>query len=135
RTTPTTARRCCVEYENHRNRPFGDGWPTPPGTELLPTATAKRTWAVLGAGVRDIPWAAVLALGTVLAGSAAGLVAPWVLGKMVDDISAGAGTDTIVRSAALIAGAAVVGGVLVGLGAWQVGRVGEIVLARLRERV
>ena len=114
--------------------PSATGGP-PPGTELLPTATAKRTWAVLGAGVRDIPWATVLALGTVLAGSAAGLVAPWVLGQMVDDISAGAGTDTIVRSAALIAGAAVVGGVLVGLGAWQVGRVGEIVLARLRERV
>ena len=117
-----------------RTDPTESGGP-PAGTELLPTATAKRTWTVLGDGIRATPWAATLALVTVLAGSAAGLVAPWVLGQMVDEISAGAGPDTILRSAALIAGAAVVGGVLVGLGAWQVGRVGETVLARLRERV
>ncbi|MGW5877565.1 ABC transporter ATP-binding protein [Nocardiopsis terrae] len=105
------------------------------GPELLPTATAKRTGAVLVDGVRAAPRATALAVATVLAGSAAGLVAPWVLGSMVDDISAGAGTDAILRSAALIAAAALVGGILVGIGAWQVSRVGETILARLRERV
>ncbi|GAA1467958.1 ABC transporter ATP-binding protein/permease [Nocardiopsis exhalans] len=114
----------------------GDTGPGQPGgPELLPTATARRTWAVLGDGIRATPWAAALALVTVLAGSAAGLVAPWVLGSIVDDISAGAGLDAILRSAALIAAAALVGGVLVGLGAWQVSRLGETILARLRERV
>ena len=109
--------------------------PVAPGPELLPTANARRTWAVLGDGLRSVPWATALALLTVLGGSTAGLVAPWVLGSMVDDISAGAGLDAILRSAGLIAGAAVVGGLLAGLGAWQVSRVGETVLARLRERV
>ncbi|WP_433701094.1 ABC transporter ATP-binding protein [Nocardiopsis sp. CA-288880] len=107
----------------------------PAGGELLPTAGARRTWAVLGEGVRATGWATPLALLTVLAGSGAGLVAPWVLGGMVDDISAGADLDAVLRSAGLIAAAAVVGGLLVGLGAWLVSRVGETVLARLRERV
>ena len=105
------------------------------GPEPLPTATARRTWAVLGEGLRAHPWATALALSTVLAGSAAGLVAPWVLGTMVDDITAGAGTEAIVRSAALIAAAALIGGLLVGLGAWQIARLGETILARLREQV
>ncbi|MEE2039994.1 ABC transporter ATP-binding protein [Nocardiopsis sp. CT-R113] len=107
----------------------------PRDADLLPTATARRTWAVLGEGVRRTGWATPLALLTVLAGSAAGLVAPWVLGRMVDDISAGAGLDSVLRSAGLIAAAAVVGGLLVGLGSWLVTRVGEMILARLRERV
>ena len=105
------------------------------GPDLLPTATTRRTWAVLAEGLGARPQATALALLTVLAGSAAGLVAPWVLGAMVDDITAGAGTEAILRSAGLIAVAAVVGGVLVGLGAWQVSRLGETILARLRERV
>lgn len=104
-------------------------------TEPLPTATARRTWAVFLEGLRTHPATSALALLTVLAGSAAGLVAPWVLGGMVDDISNGAGAETILRSAALIAAAAAIGGVLVGLGAWQVSRLGETILARLRERV
>ncbi|MET9783586.1 ABC transporter ATP-binding protein [Nocardiopsis alba] len=107
----------------------------PAGPDLLPTAGARRTWGVLGEGLRSIPGSTALALLTVLAGSAAGLVAPWALGTMVDDISSGAGPEAILRSALLIAGAALVGGILVGLGAWQVSRVGETVLARLRERV
>lgn len=106
-----------------------------PAEDLLPTAGARRTWAVLGQGVRGTGWASPLALLTVLAGSGAGLVAPWVLGRMVDDISAGASPDAVLRSAALIAAAAVVGGLLVGAGAWMVSRVGETVLAGLRERV
>lgn len=114
--------------------PIGPEAPAP-ATELLPTATARRTWAVLLEGLRARPGTSVLALLTVLAGSAAGLVAPWVLGGMVDDISDGAGAEAILRSAALIAAAAAVGGVLVGLGAWQVSRLGETILARLRERV
>ncbi len=102
---------------------------------LLPTASARRTWAVLGDGVRRTGWSTPLALATVLAGSAAGLVAPWVLGRMVDHISAGRSLDTVLSSAALIAVTGVLGGLLVGVGGWLVSRVGETVLARLRERV
>ncbi|QRN81923.1 MAG: hypothetical protein JK586_15580, partial [Nocardiopsis sp. BM-2018] len=45
--------------------PDGPGSPgpgQPGGPELLPTATARRTWAVLGDGIRAAPWAAALAL-------------------------------------------------------------------------
>ncbi len=103
--------------------------------ELLPTASARRTWAVLGEGVRRTGWNTPLALAIVLAGSAAGLVAPWVLGRMVDDISQGEGLDAVLSSALLIAASGVIGGLLVGLGGWSVSRVGETILARLRERV
>lgn len=102
---------------------------------LLPTASARRTWAVLGDGIRRTGWSTPLALATVLAGSAAGLVAPWVLGQMVDGISAGEGPDTVLRSVALIVVSGLLGGLLVGVGGWLVSRVGETVLARLRERV
>lgn len=108
---------------------------TPEHGELLPTASARRTWAVLGQGVRATGWGTPLALTTVLAGSAAGLVAPWALGRMVDDISADAGMDSVLSSAALIAVTGLLGGLLTGLGGWLVSRAGETILARLRERV
>ncbi|MBB6121108.1 ABC transporter transmembrane domain-containing protein [Nocardiopsis algeriensis] len=107
----------------------------PRQTELLPTASARRTWAVLGEGVRASRRTVALAVAAVLAGGAAGLVAPWVLGDIVDAVAAGEGMDAVLRSVALIAVAAVVGGVFTGLGGWFVGRAGETILARLRERV
>ncbi|WP_306368756.1 ABC transporter ATP-binding protein [Nocardiopsis sp. CC223A] len=103
--------------------------------DLLPTASARRTWAVLGDGVRRSGWGTPLSLAVVLAGSAVGLVAPWTLGTMVDDISDGAGPDAVLRAAGTIAAAALLGGLLTGAGAWLVTRAGERILARLRERV
>ncbi|MDE3721850.1 ABC transporter ATP-binding protein [Nocardiopsis sp. N85] len=103
--------------------------------DLLPTASARRTWAVLGDGVRRSGWGTLLSLVVVLIGSGVGLIAPWVLGAMVDDITAGAGLDPVLRAAGIIAAAAVVGGLLTGLGGWLVSRSGEMILARLRERV
>lgn len=111
----------------------------PPGdaatTDRLPTASGRRTWAVLGAELRRAPLLSGAALLAVLAASAVGLVAPWMLGVMVDDIRAGADTDRLVRAVVLIVAAASVGAVLTGVGAALVARTGETVLARLRERV
>ena len=101
-------------------------------TPRLPTASAGRTWAALWAEVRRLPVLGVTALLVVLAGSASGLVAPWVLGQLVDDISRGAAEERLIPAVALIAGAAVLGGLLTGLGAVLVARMGETVLARLR---
>mgnify|MGYP000232918954 FL=1 len=108
---------------------------TGPARDRLPTATGGRTWAVLGGQLRRAGVLSGSALVTVLAASASGLVAPWVLGVMVDDIRAGADTGQVVRSVVLIVLAATVGAVLTGLGAALVARTGETVLARLRERV
>ncbi|MFY1650309.1 ABC transporter ATP-binding protein [Solwaraspora sp. WMMB762] len=108
---------------------------TGPARDRLPTATGGRTWAVLGGQLRRAGVLSGSALVSVLAASASGLVAPWVLGVMVDDIRAGADTGQVVRSVVLIVLAATVGAVLTGLGAALVARTGETVLARLRERV
>ncbi|MFV2018146.1 ABC transporter ATP-binding protein [Micromonospora sp. LOL_023] len=103
--------------------------------DRLPTATGRRTWAALGAELRQVPLLSGTALLTVLAASASGLVAPWMLGIMVDDIRAGTDTDRLVRAVVVMVLAATVGAVLTGFGAAFVARTGETVLARLRERV
>ncbi|MDQ3404631.1 MAG: ABC transporter ATP-binding protein/permease [Actinomycetota bacterium] len=102
---------------------------------LLPIASPRQTWALLRAEFLARKGAAVAALLTVIAASAAGLVAPWVLGGLVDDIVAGAGGDRVLTAVLIIAGAALVGGVLTGVGTALVARLGETVLARIRERV
>lgn len=107
---------------------------TPAGT-LLPIASARQTWRVLGTELRRLPGWSAAALLAVLGASGTGLVAPWVLGQLVDDVAAGADGGRMVRAALVIGAAAVAGGVLTALAAWLVAKVGETVLARLREQV
>ncbi|MDP9795003.1 ATP-binding cassette subfamily C protein [Catenuloplanes nepalensis] len=102
---------------------------------LLPTATARQTWAELAAEFKRLPGLSAAAIALLVAASASGLVAPWVLGRLVDDVIADAGTGRVVRWAVVIASAAVVAGVLTAAGAAVAARLGETVLARLRERV
>ncbi|MFI5844978.1 ABC transporter ATP-binding protein [Catenuloplanes sp. NPDC051500] len=102
---------------------------------LLPTATAHQTWSELLTEFKRLPGLSAAAIALLVAASASGLVAPWVLGRLVDDVVAGAGTDRIVRWACVIAAAAVVAGVLTAAAAAVAARLGETVLARLRERV
>ncbi|WP_033338800.1 ABC transporter ATP-binding protein [Catenuloplanes japonicus] len=102
---------------------------------LLPTAGARQTWSELLAEFRRLPGLSAAAVALLVAASASGLVAPFVLGRLVDDVVAGAGTDRIVRWACVIGAAAVVAGVLTAAGAAVSARLGETVLARLRERV
>jgi ATP-binding cassette subfamily C protein len=102
---------------------------------LLPTASGPETWAALRAEFRRLPGLSAGALTLMVAASASGLVAPWVLGQLVDDVIAGAGTDRIVHWAVVIAAAAVIGGILTAAGAAVAARLGETVLARIRERV
>ncbi|GAB7051346.1 ABC transporter ATP-binding protein [Catenuloplanes indicus] len=104
-------------------------------TQLLPTATARQTWTALAAEFRRLPGLTAAAGALLVAASASGLVAPWVLGRLVDDVKAGADTGRIVMWAGVIAAAAVVAGVLTAAGAAVAARLGETVLARLRERV
>ncbi|MET0418407.1 MAG: ABC transporter transmembrane domain-containing protein, partial [Actinoplanes sp.] len=102
---------------------------------LLPIATNRQVAAVLGAELRRLPKLGVAALLVQVAAVSAGLVAPWMLGRLVDQVIDGADRDGIVRTAAVIAGAAVVAGVLTAVAAALIARLGETVLARLRERV
>ena len=108
-------------------------------TELLPIASPRRTWAALWAEVRAQPWPALATAVTSIGASAGGLVAPWVLGDLIDHIAAGPAEETarssVLWAAGVIAIAALVTGVLTGLSATLLSRLGETVLARLRERV
>jgi ATP-binding cassette subfamily C protein len=104
-------------------------------SDLLPVASARRTAAALWTEVRALPWQALATALTAVAASAAGLVAPWVLGDLVDDLAAGADRGDVVAAAVVIAVAALATGLLTGLSAVLISRLGETVLARLRERV
>jgi ATP-binding cassette subfamily C protein len=104
-------------------------------SELLPIASAKRTAAALWTEVRALPVLGTFTALAAITASATGLVAPWVLGLLVDDISAGADRGDVLTYAAIIGGAALLTGVLTGLSAALISRLGETVLARLRERV
>ena len=100
--------------------------------QLLPVATGRRAAQVAGRYARERPGAAVAALAVSVAAAAAGLVAPAVLGRLVDAVSAG---GSIGGYLAALAAAAVLSAVLVGLSAVAISRLGESVLARLREAV
>ncbi|MGH3878876.1 MAG: ABC transporter ATP-binding protein [Actinophytocola sp.] len=104
--------------------------------QMLPVASPRRTWAMLWADVRRLPWLGLATAVTAVGASAGGLVAPWVLGNMVDDIIAsGAARAGVLWAAGVIAVAALATGVLTGVSAALLARLGETVLARLRERV
>ncbi|MCL7460218.1 ABC transporter ATP-binding protein [Micromonospora echinofusca] len=103
--------------------------------QLLPTATTRQTWAALRAEFARLPGLSAAATILLVAAAATGLVAPWVLGRLVDDVIAGSDTPRIVAWAGVIAGAALLAGVLTAIGAALTARLGETVLARLRERV
>ncbi|WP_433016269.1 ABC transporter ATP-binding protein [Kribbella sp. CA-294648] len=104
-------------------------------SELLPIAGPRATWVVLWREIRRLRLLSLVAAVVVTVGSAAGLVAPWALGVLVDDVSAGADGSAVVRVVVLIGGAALLSGVLTALGVTLIARVGETVLARIREQV
>ena len=85
--------------------------------------------------IRRLRVLSLVAAAVVTVGSAAGLVAPWALGVLVDDVAAGAEGSAVVRVVVLIGGAALLSGVLTALGVTLIARVGETVLARIREQV
>lgn len=109
--------------------------PRTPGRTLLPVASARQTWTTLGAQFRDRPGLSAAAATVLVAAATGGLVAPWVLGRLVDDVIADAPVSRIAGRVAVIAAAAVLTGLLTALGAALASRLGETVLARLRERV
>ena len=99
----------------------------------LPLATAVQVRRAIGGHLRD---QRLLACGTALVAAlaaAAGLVAPWAIGTMVDAVLRGGSAAEIVGLTGLVAGAGLVGAVLTALSAALVARLGQRVLARMRE--
>ncbi|MFJ8228912.1 ABC transporter ATP-binding protein [Streptomyces sp. NPDC094448] len=105
----------------------------PEDTSALPVATGAQ---VLRAGLRLIhadrrAFAVVLLLNFLAAGT--GLAAPWLVGRIVDEVRGGAGVATVDRLALAIVGFAAVQLLLVRWAGLAGHRFGERSLARVRE--
>ncbi|MDI9951584.1 ABC transporter ATP-binding protein [Rhodococcus sp. IEGM 1305] len=103
-------------------------------SELLPIANARDTWAWLKfeLGRRRGRSVATLLVAAVAAGMA--LVPVYVFGVLVDRVQDGAPPSTIGWVVAVIASAAVIGGVCAGFASFLIRSLGEGILADLRER-
>ncbi|GIJ66884.1 multidrug ABC transporter ATP-binding protein [Virgisporangium ochraceum] len=88
--------------------------------------------AALGLIARDRR-AVTIVLGLHCAAAVAALAAPWLLGRIVDGVSSGAGVSTVDTLALAIAGSVVVQGVLTRYAQYTGYRFGERAIARLRE--
>jgi ABC-type multidrug transport system fused ATPase/permease subunit len=101
---------------------------------LLPIASRRDTTRLAASLLRAHrrPLAAS-ALAFVLVGLA-GLVAPWVLGRIVDTVTAEGEASSVLRGVLLIVAASVVAGIGTSLSVTYLARAGEPALADLRER-
>ena len=102
--------------------------------ELLPIATGARTWAVVRELLRSQRWLAIGAFTVLVGATAVGLLTAPLLGYIVDLVVQRRGADSITAPAVALAVAAVVTGALTAVGVSLVARLGEGVLAHLRER-
>jgi ATP-binding cassette subfamily C protein len=103
-------------------------------TTLLPIATGARTRSVVLGFLRPQRARLAGALTLLVAGTIAGLVAPPLLGHIVDLATRGGSTGDFVLAGAGLVAAALFEAALAGLGIALLAQVGEDTLARLRER-
>lgn len=99
--------------------------------QRLPIATTGETARGLLAVLGRRRMLAVLALLTLCAGVGAGLVAPWVIGLIVDDIVSGG--RSLVPYGLALAGALVAGAVLTWAGRLLLARLGQSTIREVRE--
>ncbi|MFD3442814.1 ABC transporter ATP-binding protein [Streptomyces sp. NPDC058685] len=102
--------------------------------QLLPTATAARTRAAVGELVRPHRLLALCGFVVMVGATAVGLLIQPLLGRVVDLAADHRPPDAITTIVVLLAAVAVVQGLTTGLGLSLISRLGETVLARLRER-
>lgn len=103
--------------------------------ELLPTATGRRSWQVLGGLIARTRGQSLLAVGTALAAGVLSVLAPIVLGRIVDVVVDGGTTRELGTLVAVLVAAALGGGVLTALATAQVEQLVLRWTAELREQV
>ncbi|MFJ6609362.1 ABC transporter ATP-binding protein [Streptomyces sp. NPDC091289] len=111
--------------------------PSPPAddsAELLPVATPARTRAALRALIRPDRGLALTGIGVLVAATAVGLLVQPLLGRIVDIVADGRPAADLTLPVVLLVAVAAVQGVTTTIGLTRVARLGETVLARLRER-
>lgn len=101
----------------------------------LPVASPREAAALAGRLLRRRPATAVLCGVTFVVQGVAGLVPPWMLGRIVDAVVSGGDSSEVVSSALWILAAAVVGGLATALSVALLARTAEPALADLRESV
>ncbi|MFG3006489.1 ABC transporter ATP-binding protein [Streptomyces calvus] len=106
----------------------------PADRALLPTAGGAETWAALREMLLGHRLATVTAVGVLVAGTGIGLLTAPLLGHVVDLVVERRGTDALVVPMVLLVAVAVARGAATAVGSALVARLGETVLAALRER-
>jgi ATP-binding cassette subfamily C protein len=102
---------------------------------LLPVATQREAWRTVGTFLRPQRPRGIAALLVLLAGSAAGLAAPLLLGAIVDVVADERGSAAVTAPVLGLVAAAVAEAILAAAGMVLVAQVGQTVLAGLREVV
>lgn len=105
-----------------------------PDRELLPIATGPRTWAAVRELLGPQRWLAITAGTVLISETAIGLLTAPLLGHIVDLVVQRQPADAITTPVIALALVAVVAGALAAVGLTLVARLGEGVLAQLRER-
>lgn len=104
-------------------------------TPLLPVASGRETVRALRGLARPHRRLAVGAGVVLVAATLAALAIPLLLGGVVDVVAGNRPEGDLTGSVVLLLVATSAQGVLFGVGAWSVGRLGELMLADLREDV
>lgn len=103
-------------------------------SERLPIAGSRDTWRHTIALLRRRPVLLTVTLVAMLAGTAAGLLIPALLGRVVDAVREGRDGD-LVPLIVLMAGSIATSALLAWIGEVQLARVAQSAIAELRERV
>ncbi|MFW6690975.1 ABC transporter ATP-binding protein [Streptomyces sp. MAR4 CNX-425] len=122
-------------HDEAAGRPDASGGPGADGARaLLPTATAARTRAAVRELLRPRRALAWTAFALMAAATAVGLLTQPLLGHIVDLVTDERDAGALTLPVVLLVAVAVAQGVLTAIGRTMVSRLGETVLAELRER-
>ncbi|MDZ7929691.1 MAG: ABC transporter ATP-binding protein [Rhodococcus sp. (in: high G+C Gram-positive bacteria)] len=111
------------------------GFPDEPVQKnLLPIAGPRQSWFWLFGQLRHHIGAAVLALLISLIAATTAVLPVYIFGELVDRVQDGESASSITTIAVVIVAAALIGGVTTGWSTYLITRLGETILASLRER-
>lgn len=101
----------------------------------LAIASRRRSFAHLAPLLRARwGWLVILVLAGI-ANAGAGLVGPWAIGRLVDELPAGAGSDVVITCATAVAIAGVVMALGTWIGAWALAHIAMPIVGDLRTQV
>jgi len=101
---------------------------------LLPIASRGETTRLAATLLRSHRRPLIISAAAFVVVGLAGLVAPWILGEIVDTVTTDGESSTVLRGALLIAGASIVAGIGTSLSVTYLAKAGEPALAELREQ-